>query len=356
MTKQVIMIVDDNLTNLKIAKNALSNTYKVFTAVSAAVMFELLAGNRPALILLDIDMPGMSGYEAIKLLKASPETKDIPVVFLTAKSDSDSEIEGLDSGAVDYIAKPFIPSLLRRRVELHLTIESQKDMLAAQVIALQSAILKTVVDLVESRDDITGGHVERAEQGVRILIAGLLRSGLYSEELGSWDIDLLLYSTHLHDVGKITISDSVLLKPGKLTEQEFDYVKKHTIYGEQLMDKIMAETAESSFLKYAKTVAAAHQEKWDGSGYPNGLRGTDIPLPGRLMAIADVYDTLTSERPYKSAFTHEEAVEIIKKDSGTHFEPALVEIFEEYSEYFRKIREEPDYDFAALLTEAQNDE
>jgi putative two-component system response regulator len=347
------MIVDDNLTNLKIAKNALSDIYKVFTAVSAAVMFERLEGKQPSLILLDIDMPDMNGYDAIKILKSKPETKDIPVIFLTAKTDSDSEIEGLDLGAIDYIVKPFIPLLLRKRIELHLTLESQRQMLITQVTDLQSAILKTIVDLVESRDDISGGHVERTQFGVGILIFELWKSGIYREELESWDIELVLRSSRLHDVGKISISDSLLLKPGKLTNEEFESVKKHTIFGEQIIDTIMEETAESDFLKYARIFAGTHQEKWDGSGYPNGLRGLEIPLQGRLMAIADVYDNLTSERPYKEASTHEAAVRIIGEGKGTHFEPVLVDLFTKSSEQFRKIKGQRDFEFIKFFAELQ---
>jgi putative two-component system response regulator len=356
------MIVDDNIANLKIAKNALSEIYDVFTVPSAVKMFDLLERNKPELILLDINMPEMSGYEAIKILKNNLQTRDIPVVFLTGKSDSYSEVEGLSLGAIDYISKPFMPMLLRKRIELHLTLEEQKHALEAQtqrleaqqtelqnfnenlksmvaektqkVLELQNAILQIVADLVESRDETTGGHIERTQHGLRVLLDGLQELGLYREQARDWDIDLMLQSSQLHDVGKIAITDSILNKPGRLTPEEFEEIKKHTTMGVKIIEKIEANTSESEFLKYAKIFAGTHHEKWDGSGYPNGISGEDIPLQGRVMAIADVYDALVSDRPYKNALTHEEAVRIIIEGRGSHFDPVLVDVFERYADRF----------------------
>jgi putative two-component system response regulator len=360
--RKIIMIVDDNIANLRIAKNSLADTYDIFTVPSAAKMFDLLQRNKPELILLDIDMPEMNGYEAIKILKEHPATKDILVIFLTGKSDSESELEGLSLGAVDYISKPFMPPLLKKRIELHLTVEEQNRKLEEQarvlkehqaelrefnenlqrmveektgkVVELQRAILKTVADLVESRDDITGGHVERTQRGLRVLIEGLEDLGLYREQIQGWDKDLMLQSSQLHDVGKIAIMDNILNKPGRLTPDEFEEIKKHTTLGVRIIEKIESNTSESEFLKYAKVFAGTHQEKWDGTGYPMGLAGEDIPLQGRLMAIADVYDALVSDRPYKKAFSHEEAVRIILDGKGTHFDPVLVDVFEQVADQF----------------------
>jgi putative two-component system response regulator len=255
-----------------------------------------------------------------------------------------------------------MPPLLRKRVELHLTVEEQKRALKAQkqeleatqaelenfndnlkamveektkkVLELQSAILKTVADLVESRDDITGGHVERTQRWLKVLIGGLQELGLYREQTQDWDIELMLQSSQLHDVGKIAIADSILNKPGRLTPEEFEEIKKHSAIGIQIIERIEANTSESDFLKYAKIFAGTHQEKWDGTGYPMGLAGEDIPLQGRLLAIADVYDALISDRPYKKAFTHEEAVRIILEGKGTHFDPVLVDVFEQVADQF----------------------
>jgi putative two-component system response regulator len=352
----VIMIVDDNITNLKISKSVLRDKYDVFTAPSARKMFELLEHNRPSLILLDINMPEMDGYEAIRRLKKTPPYQDIPVIFLTGNSDPASELEGLNLGAVDYITKPFSPPLLRKRIEVHLLTESQKKKLELQnetleiqrrklqhfndnlqqmvaektrtVLELQNAILRTVADLVECRDDITGGHIERTQQILGNLLAELTKIDFYRERTRAWDMDLLLQSSQLHDVGKIGISDRILLKPGTLDAAEFNEMKKHTTFGVRVIEKIESGTAACDFLEYAKILAGTHHEKWDGSGYPRGLRGEDIPLQGRLMAIADVYDALTSDRPYKKAFSHDQAVEIILQGRGTHFDPRLIDIFE----------------------------
>jgi putative two-component system response regulator len=364
--RTMVVIVDDNIANLKIAKSTLTELYDVFTIPSAAKLFDFLERNRPALILLDIDMPETDGYEAIRRLKGDAATEDIPVIFLTAKSDPESELEGLSLGAIDYISKPFVPPLLRKRIELHLTVESQKRRLEEQtrtledqqkrlldfnenlqqmveektgkVLELQDALLKTVADLVESRDDITGGHVARTQHGLAVLVAALDDLGLCRDQMEGWDIPLLLQSSQLHDVGKISISDQVLNKPGKLTPEEFDEMKLHATFGVKIIEKMESLTAESDFLKYAKIFAGTHHEKWDCSGYPCGIAGEDIPLQGRLMAIADVYDALVSDRPYKKAFSHEQAVTIIMEGKGTHFDPVLTDVFEQVADQFQGAR------------------
>ncbi|MDR1308451.1 MAG: response regulator [Deltaproteobacteria bacterium] len=360
--KAMVMIVDDNIANLKVAKNALAGSYDVFTAPSAAKMFDLLERKKPELVLLDIEMPDMDGYEALRIMKNSPNASDIPVIFLTGKSDPESELEGLSLGAIDYILKPFMPQLLKKRVELHITVESQRRILEDQagkleeqhrellnfnrnlkemveektrmIVELQGTILKTVADLVESRDNTTGGHVGRTQHWLRILIEGLEDLGLYREQLGEWDIELMLQSSQLHDVGKIAISDRVLQKPARLTEEEFEEIKRHAWLGVEIIERIESDTSDSEFLKYAKIFAGTHHEKWDGSGYPKGLSGEDIPLPGRLMAIADVYDALRSDRPYKKPVSHQEAVDIIMDGRGSHFDPVLVDVFEQVAEQF----------------------
>jgi putative two-component system response regulator len=343
-----IILVDDNPSNLRAGKNVLSEKYEVYTAPSAAKLFELLADVQPSLILLDIGMPEMNGYEAIKILKSGEKTRNIPVIFLTGKTDTDNELEGLSLGAIDYITKPFMPPLLLKRIEVHLLVEAQKKTLEIQqaelknfndnlqkmvdektktVLELQDAILITVADLVESRDDITGGHIERTRRGVGLLAGVLVDHPVFGRDAAEWDLKLLLHSSQLHDVGKIAISDKVLRKPGRLDPEEFEEMKKHTTFGVEIIERIEKSTKASDFLKYAKIFAGTHHEKWDGSGYPNGLAGEDIPLQGRVMALADVYDALVSERPYKKAFSHSEAAQIIHEGRGTQFDPALTEIF-----------------------------
>ena len=360
--KPLILLVDDNPANLRIGKNVLSEKYAVATAPSADKMLGLLENNNPAMILLDVDMPEMTGYEAIKILKEKPKTQDIPVIFLTGRTESDDELTGLTLGAIDYITKPFQPSLLLKRIEVHLLVEAQKKKLEKQakelqyfndnlqkmveektenVIDLQNALLKTMAELVECRDDITGGHIERTQKGIKILLDAIEKNGLYKEETQGWDIKLLLQSSQLHDVGKISIDDNILKKPGKLTDEEFVSMKKHAAFGEQIIEKIETIAKESDFLKYAKIFAASHHEKWDGTGYPNGLKGNDIPLLGRIMSIADVYDALTSVRPYKKAFSHEEAVKIITDSSGKQFDPALIEEFLKTADQFKEIVNTP---------------
>ena len=203
-------------------------------------------------------------------------------------------------------------------------------------LSLERALLKTMAELVERRDDITGGHIERTQLGIKILLDEVKRSGAYREETKDWDIDLIVQSSQLHDIGKISIEDRILKKPGKLDNDEFNEMKKHTIFGEQIIAKIETMTKENEFLKYAKILAISHHEKWDGTGYPKGLKGNEIPLLGRIMAIADVYDALVSERPYKKAFTHEEAVNIIADSKRKHFDPILTELFLVVSDKFKE--------------------
>ncbi|MDR0355839.1 MAG: response regulator [Deltaproteobacteria bacterium] len=354
-----LMVVDDSLTNLKCAKTALSSLGNVYTVPSAEKMFALLKTVKPSLILLDVNMPGMNGLEAIKLLKADLDLKDVPVIFLTSNAGSLAEIEGLSLGAVDYITKPFEEVILKKRVEIQLTLLSQREALKKKsqelvdfnanlqkmvakemekVMMLQGTVMETVVDLVEGRDDITGGHISRTRRWLSIMLNGLVDSGLYAEEVNTWDTELFLQSSRLHDLGKIGISDSILKKPGALDNAEFEAMKKHTTIGAEIIDKICQNLPPDNyhFLNHAKTLAISHHEKWNGKGYPFGLAGLNIPLQGRLMAITDVYDALISKRPYKAALTHEQAVEIIISEAGGHFDPELVNVFKRICDDFIK--------------------
>jgi putative two-component system response regulator len=349
----LIILVDDDIANLKIGRNALNDTYDVYTAPSAGKLFDLLKRYKPQLILLDIDMPDMDGYQTIKILKNNPETKEIPIIFLTGMSNPENELEGLELGAIDYITKPFVSKLLNKRVELHLRLIEQEEKLrkfnenlqtmvdekTKNILDLQFSILKTVADLVERRDGDTGWHILRTQSYLKILLDGLVRLGYYNDQIdANWDLELVIFSSQLHDVGKIAIDDRILKKPGKLDKDEFEEIKKHTIYGAEIIDRMIGNIhAENEFLNYAKIFAETHQEKWDGSGYPFGLSGKDIPLLGRLMTIADVYDALVSKRPYKEPFSHEEAVKIIFDGKGSHFDPVLVDVFMRFSDEFKKI-------------------
>jgi putative two-component system response regulator len=343
-----ILLVDDDLTNLVNAKNVLGKHFEVFTIPSGEKLFKILDRVTPDIILLDVEMPGMNGYEVIKNLKNNPKTADIPVIFLTARIDVGSELEGLTLGAVDYITKPFAPSLLLKRVENHLLTESQKRLLQIQndrisnyninlhqmveaktqtVRELQNAIFDILAEVIEYRDDETGGHIHRTQQYFRILLDGLQENRIYQDEIAEWDWSLLILSSQLHDIGKIAISDAILLKPEKLTSDEFEIMKTHTVIGGEIIERIERNTTDHLFIQYAKSMALTHHEKWDGSGYPHKLSGVNIPLQGRLMAVVDVYDALVSKRPYKKPFTHDEAVRIICESNGTHFDPSIIDIF-----------------------------
>ncbi|MDR1935699.1 MAG: response regulator [Candidatus Accumulibacter sp.] len=349
-SRKLIMLVDDNRTNLLTGKTALSEGYMVLTVSSAAKMLETLEWSKPELILLDVDMPGMNGFEAIKALKEKQKTRDIPVIFLTALDESEDELEGLRLGAVDYVTKPFSPPLLRKRVELHLLMEDQKralqkyndnlqNMVEAKtrtIVKLQNKILTAMAEMVEGRDDVTGSHIANTQRYLRILLSAVTNVESWKEQTSEWDIELLLQSSQLHDVGKIAISDSILKKPGKLTREEFDEIKRHVVFGVGFIERLEDGEEDSRFLQYAKIFAAFHHEKWDGSGYPRGLSGEDIPLLGRMMAVVDVYDALTSKRPYKKAFSHEEAARIIMEGKRTHFDPTLVDLFEQVAGTFRR--------------------
>jgi putative two-component system response regulator len=356
-----IVLVDDVKTSLAMGRDLLKSFYEIYPVPSAERLFELLENVTPDLILMDIEMPVMNGYEAIKKLKADPRYADIPVIFLTSKDDDGSEEQGFDLGAVDYITKPFSgPLLIKRVVNQLLIVRQKKELLAnqaalkdyadnlevrvtektAEVLNLQNAILATVADLVEFRDKLTGGHITRTQLYLQAITEEMILEGIYVEEISSWYMDFFLPAAQLHDVGKIAISDLILNKPSKLTPEEFEIMKSHVTVGMDAIKHIMSKTNEHDFLNHALLIAGAHHEKWNGTGYPAGLSGTNIPLEGRLMAIADVYDALIAERPYKKAFTHEEACKIIEGDAGSHFDPVLIGVFKEVQGQFAKVAQE----------------
>jgi len=354
--RRKIIIVDDNRANLDMGRNMLKPFYEVYPAPSADKFFEILDNVLPDLVLLDIEMPEMNGYETIKKMKADPRFEDIPVIFLTAKNDESSELEGFELGAADYVSKPFSAPLLLKRIANQLLIVKQKKALkdyadnleikvqdkTKEVFNLQNAVMATVADLVEFRDKLTGGHIARTQLYLKSLTEELIRGGVYVDEVKKWDMDFFLPSAQLHDVGKIAISDLILNKPGKLSPEEFAIMKTHVIIGVDAIEKIMRLTDKHAFLNHALLIAGTHHEKWDGSGYPLKQKGKYIPLEGRLMAIADVYDALITNRPYKNAFTHEDSCKIIVEGSGTHFDPVLVEVFKKVEAEFKKVSDEYD--------------
>lgn len=350
--KATVLAVDDTVTNIEVVKGVLSEKYLVQAALSGDIALKIIAKRKPDLILLDIMMPDLDGYEVCRRLKACKETRDIPIIFLTAKTQEGDETKGLLLGAVDYITKPISPPILKARVKNHLMLKEIRDQLSRQneileekvkerthqLSNLQDATIVALGALAESRDPETGNHIRRTQTYVQALAKALAKTDKYRDVLQPEIITAMYKSAPLHDIGKVGVRDDILLKPGRLTDEEFEEMKKHTVYGRDAI--AAAERALGSadnFLTFAKEIAYSHQEKWDGSGYPLGLAGEDIPLSARIMALADVYDALISKRVYKPAFSHEKAVEIISEGSGSHFEPLLVEIFLTIAEDFRAI-------------------
>jgi putative two-component system response regulator len=362
--RPTIMLVDDNMTSLTMGKNILQDQYQVYTIPSGEKLFELLDRIRPDLILLDIEMPELDGFEVIKKLKGDPKNSGIPVIFLTSRNDPDNELAGLSLGAIDYVSKPFSPPLLARRIENHLLIESQKKELqqyndnlqnmvneqTKHIKELQYAVVSTVSEVVEFREKTIGGHIDRIQRYLKCLIDLVIKEGVYSEEVSTWNTEALIPSSQLHDVGKVLVSEKILNKPGKLSADEFDAVKKHTEFGIWIIDRIMQYTKEHAFLHHAKIFAGTHHEKWDGSGYPLGLHGETIPLQGRLLAIVDVYDALIAERPYKQALGAPDAEKIILEGRGSHFDPLLVDLFREAASQFANIAAYPDLSLPAYFS------
>ncbi len=355
MNKKKIMVVDDNVTNLNIARKALEAEYEVILLLNGPKALKVMEKNRPDLILLDVEMPDMNGFEVIEKIKAlgSPYN-EIPVIFVTAKDDTNSEFEGLNLGAVDYVVKPFSFPLLLKRVELHLKLAQQQHELqnyslnletmveakTETIQKLQYAIVHVLSDMVERRDGSTGGHLVRTTEYLKVLMEKAQEMGIYTEIFSKISTHVFAHASQLHDVGKISIPDSILLKDDRLSPLEYEFMKTHTTIGEEALRYAMESVEDITFLEVAADFVGSHHEKWDGSGYPRGLKGEDIPLAGRMMAIADVYDALISQRAYKSAFPHEKAVEIILEGEGTHFDPALISVFREVHSKFLEVSQD----------------
>jgi putative two-component system response regulator len=340
-----ILLVDDNTTNLQLLHETLDGRgYKLLIAKNGKTALTIAQKARPSLILLDIMMPEMDGYEVCMRLKADENTSHIPIIFITALVDEEDEAKGLGMGAVDYLTKPINPELVRARVRNHLELKQYQDHLENLVkertrrLALTQAVtIESLATLAEYRDPETGGHIKRTQNYVKALAVKLKDHPRYGDELNDETIELLYLSAPLHDLGKVGVPDHILLKAGKLTDEEFEEMKKHTVYGHDALLITEQKLGEDTFLRYAREIAYTHQEKWDGSGYPTGLKGDQIPLAGRLMALADVYDALISKRVYKPPFPHEKAVQIIIEGKGQHFDPEIVDAFLELQETFRNI-------------------
>lgn len=347
-----ILIVDDESLNINVLVELFKVDYRLAVAKSGNQALQRARDEAaPDLILLDIMMPEMDGYEVLRQLRNDPRTQQIPVIFVTALGDAGDEQKGLELGAVDYVTKPISPAIVQARVRNHLELKSAREKLQDQnqyleqvvaertqeVLLTQDATIQALASLAETRDDDTGAHLRRTQLYLKVL-AHAFRRRPEGAELDERTVDLMTKSAPLHDIGKVGIPDHILLKPGKLSEEEFAVIKQHPTLGKEALQRAEEILGGSnSFLRVASEIAYTHHEKWDGSGYPQGLAGNDIPLVGRLMAVADVYDALISRRVYKPAYRHEEAVSIIVEGKGKHFDPCLVEIFLEQAEEFRAI-------------------
>jgi putative two-component system response regulator len=338
------MVIDDVDANIGILVDTLGSDYRVSVAMDGASALEDISKKPPDLILLDIMMPGMDGYEVCQELKSDKTTRDIPVIFLTALTEESNEAKGLALGAVDYITKPFNTELVRSRVNNHLELKLHRDHLeelvkerTKELLLTQEVTIESMGTLAEFRDSETGGHIKRTQNYVKCLTRYLQTNSKYKSILNSKSTELMYKSAPLHDIGKVGIPDHILLKPGKLTDVEFEEMKQHTVYGRNTIMISEKKLGKDSFLKCARRMAFSHHEKWNGSGYPQGLIGESIPISGRLMAVADVYDALVSKRTYKPSFPHSKAVSTILEGKGIHFDPDIVDAFENRSEAFRKI-------------------
>lgn len=354
-TRPVILTIDDDIIILNSILSTLSSGYNVIPFTSGITALNYLENKTVDLILLDYYMPEISGFEVLRRILDNPETKNIPVIFLTGSIDGDGEADALKKGAVDYILKPIKPQSLLTRITLQLELQNHRKNLEALVTEKtfylneaynklkmrEDLTLSLLAKVTDMRDAETGMHIERTTEYVRILVEYLAKNPKKDYILSKNEAADIIRSAKLHDLGKIAIPDQILLKQGKLTDEEFDIIKTHPAHGEHLLTEFIDKMGDDDFLKMARDIAYYHHEKWNGKGYPLGLSGEEIPISARIAAIADVYDALTSERPYKKPFSHEKAVEIITEDSGQHFDPYLVEIFNKYNKDFEAVAFKP---------------
>jgi putative two-component system response regulator len=351
--KPVVLVVDDTPDNLLLMANLLKDSYTVKAANNGEKALRIARDTPPPdLILLDIMMPGMTGHEVAQALQAEPHTRDIPIIFLTAMASSEDETRGLEMGVADYITKPISPPVVLARVRTQLKVKDAADFLrdknayleqevqrrTRELSAIQDVTIHAMASLAETRDNETGNHIRRTQHYVRVLAEHLREHPRFRHFLDDATIKLLFKSAPLHDIGKIGIPDRILLKPGRFTPEEFEIMKTHTTLGRDAIAHAELQLGmDVDFLRLAKEIAYSHQEKWDGSGYPEGLAGDAIPISARLMAVADVYDALISRRVYKEGMPHDKAVGIILEGRGSHFDPDVCDAFAACLPVFQEI-------------------
>jgi putative two-component system response regulator len=348
-----ILVVDDTPANLRLLTGILQGQgYRVRPVPSGPLALRAAALEPPDLVLLDINMPEMDGYEVCRRLKTDPALDRVPVIFISALTETADKVQAFGLGGVDYVTKPFQAEEVLARVRTHLTLRRLQatlelhnarleELVAAQVAEISQAQLATILalsKLAESRDDNTGKHLERVQGYCRILAERLHGMAEYRDQVTDRFIEDIHHASPLHDIGKVAIPDSILLKPGPLTEDEFTVMKTHTIHGAATLEAVQARYPGNSFINMGIEIARSHHEHWDGGGYPDGRSGSDIPLSARIMSIADVYDALTSERCYKPALTHERTLEMMLSLGGAHFDPALMPVLLDCADEFDRTR------------------
>jgi putative two-component system response regulator len=342
-----VLVVDDNIVNLKQAQILLAGKYSVILAKSGEAALSMCEQERPDMVLLDVDMPGMDGFETIQKLKENPELSQIPVFFLTAHNSTEIEIRALESGAVDFVAKPINKEILLHRLNLHLNLVDYQLSLENAVRELEDNVVTSFAELVDCKKDNTGNHVLRTGKYVKLLSDELLARGKFVKNLSGETPDMIVRGAPFHDIGKLGISDVLLLNTAPLTETEYSEIKKHTTIGANLLRTIYGRAPTQHYLNYAAVIAGGHHERYDGKGYPNGLSGDEIPFCCRLVSVANVYDACLTDRIYRKALNHEEACSIIIEGRGTSFDPEIVCVFEAVSDKFAEL--------AAKLREASTE-
>ncbi len=351
--RPTVLAVDDTPANLNLLSQLLGKHYRVQVAVSGAKALELARRAPPDIVVLDVMMPGMDGFEVCRALKADARTRDVPVIFLTALNGVEDETQGFAVGGADFVAKPFTPATLQARVQTQLELKAWRDALRdrnawlqneldarlEEVERLRDTTLFVMVALAEFRDEDTGNHLKRTQEYVRVLAEWLVARGLAPAELDAAALDALAKAAPLHDIGKIAMPDRVLLKPGPLSAEEWAEMIQHAAKGADILQRAADRLGDRAgpLLRYGIQIARWHHEKWDGSGYPDGLKGEAIPLAARLMAVADVYDALISCRPYKPALSHEVAIAAIEQGAGGHFDPTLVRALQDVQSHLKAI-------------------
>ena len=344
MDKDIILVVDDDKTNLTLAQNILLPRYRIAASNSGQAALKYLENHRPDLILLDINMPDMDGFEVMEHLKQQETTKAIPVIFLTADNLAETEVKGFQMGAMDFVTKPFVPAILLSRVDKTIELNRYRHNLenmvkeqaqkiledANRISSIQESVIVGMANLIESRDGSTGKHVKNTKQYVRLIADELYTRGLFPVELTKDYIEDLCKAAPLHDVGKIKVPDAILQKPGKLTPEEFEAIKMHTTYSRKIIKMIIGDVEDEHYVQIVENIAMYHHERWDGTGYPAGLAGDNIPLEARIMAVADVFDALYEERVYKPPIRPiERIMQIMSEGRGTQFDPVIIDVFME---------------------------